>query len=234
MGCRMIKVLKENHMLETTLLLSGMFLFCLCLSVMRVLVSGNHAYQFLAWNLFLAFVPWLLSTLLVVGKSGGVLMSAVLMLAWLLFFPNTPYILTDLIHLREGGGAPLWFDLILLLSYAMTGLYYGFVSLSNIEVILKRRLRKLPTKVVSVFLIYLSCFGIYLGRFLRWNSWDVFNNTVDVFSDVLERLAYPMSYLSTWAFTFLMGSLLNLVYLGYWYFNAGARGRKDSRIREKA
>ena len=91
---------------------------------------------------------------------------------WLLFFPNCLYMLTDLIHLRQIADAPVWLDLIIVLSFAWAGLCYGFVSLMDIESFLKERFHAAPKIVngLSVSMIYLAAFGICTRRFLRWNS----------------------------------------------------------------
>jgi uncharacterized membrane protein len=136
-------------------------------------------------------------------------------LIWILFFPNAPYVLTDLIHLGIDKSAPRWFDLILLLSYGFTGMLYGFISLRNIEQVLKRHLKPLTVTFIAVVMIYLSCFGIYLGRFLRWNSWDIVNNTEAVLRNVFSLIINPLDNPTTWIFTILFGTLLNLVYFGY-------------------
>jgi uncharacterized membrane protein len=146
-----------------------------------------------------------------------------LIIIWLAFFPNAPYILTDILHLGKGNAIPLWYDLILLLSYSFTGMLYGFISLNMIEEKLK-----LLTKIkfygfFSMVLIYVSCFGIYLGRFLRWNSWNILTNISSLFLDVSDRLLRPFDHTTTWGFTILLGTLLNIMYLSYKYFKLSAK-----------
>lgn len=138
-----------------------------------------------------------------------------LIVCWLAFFPNAPYVLTDIIHLGREGSAPVWYDLILLLSYGFAGLLYGFVSLQMIENSLNSGLHKKRAWLLSVFMIYLSCFGIYLGRFLRWNSWDLVTNLEDVLSDIFQRVINPFAYSTTWVFTILFGTLLNILFWSY-------------------
>ena len=103
----------------------------------------------------------------------------------------------------------------MLLSYAFTGLLYAFVSLNFIEVRLNEKYKPAVIKILICLMIYVSCFGVYIGRFLRWNSWDVFANPVSLFGDVYERIASPVWHLSAWLFTFLLGTLLNLVYAAF-------------------
>ena len=182
---------------------------------MRLLYTNTRIYYFLFWNLFLAFIPWFIASILYVNKIRNKIAITVLTLIWLLFFPNAPYILTDIIHLGIGNNAPLWFDLILLLSYSFTGMLYGFVSLYMIEDKLNSIIKRKTYGIIPILLIYLSCFGIYLGRFLRWNSWDVISNISSLFVDIKNRIIDPFQYVATWGFTILFGTLLNVIYFSY-------------------
>jgi uncharacterized membrane protein len=225
----MLKGLIKHNLFKTTVLLLLMTLFCFFLSLLRINRTGKITYIFLVWNLFLAFIPWLLSTVLIVFEMRSKMLQVVLMLTWVLFFPNAPYILTDIIHLGIDSSAPRWYNLILLLSYAITGLFYGFVSLRNIETVLSSYIGPRVINLMSVFLIYLSCFGIYLGRFLRWNSWDILNNPHFLITDVVNRVATPFRYPTTWSFTILFGTLLTFIYLGYkWFKSEGVSASRSS------
>lgn len=203
--------------LPSTTVLACLSLFAVVLSLGRIAFTGRPNYGFLNWNLFLAFVPWLLSAIAIGARFRKAIFKIGLILLWLLFFPNAPYILTDLIHLGYGGGVPLWYDLVLILSFSFAGLFFAFVSLRNIEALLAISSRVLRT-AVSIALIYLSCFGIYLGRFLRWNSWDLFNNMQDLFLDIVDRIANPSEHPGTWGFTILLGTVLSMVYASYRVF----------------
>lgn len=108
---------------------------------------------------------------------------------------------------------PVWYDLILLLSFGFAGMIYGFVSLQMIEEKIRLVFKCKFASFISFILIYVSCFGIYLGRFLRWNSWDLVKNIEGVFGDILQRFISPTDYKTTWIFTFLFGTLLNILYV---------------------
>jgi uncharacterized membrane protein len=210
----MIRELKKSGRLELTVLLSGMAVFCFALSLFRYYVTHSRLFLFLNWNLFLAFIPWL-ATSIVVVKVGTVknrFILAGLLATWILFFPNSPYILTDLVHLQPRSNAPMWFDLVLILSFAWTGLSFGFISLLDIENLLLARWKKPSVAILTVFLLFLSGFGIYLGRYLRWNSWDIIQDPLGLFLDVGDRLINPFSHSRTWGVTLLMGTLLNMMY----------------------
>jgi len=133
-------------------------------------------------------------------------------LIWLLFFPNAPYILTDLFHLRLKSSMPIWFDLLLILSFAWTGLMFGFTSLWNIENLLRNNLKPIYINLISSLLLFIGSFGIYVGRYLRWNSWDIINQPFDLFYDIGDRIINPFDHPRTWGMTLFMGGFLNLIY----------------------
>lgn len=195
------------------LFLTLLSFFCFLISSLRFGITGSQAFLFLNWNLFLAFLPWLLSSLLVKAHSKKfkfILLLVVIM--WLLFFPNSLYILTDLFHLKRQLSMPVWFDTILILSFAWTGLLFGFLSLRNIEVIISNNFGKRWVIPISVFLIFLGSFGVYLGRYLRWNSWDIISEPMGIIYDIGERIVNPLSHPRTWGMTIFMGVFLNMVY----------------------
>ena len=190
---------------------------CFSFSVFRFVYTDTKLFLFLNWNLFLAFIPWGLTTLTIIKpswqKSRSIL--TVLLVSWLLFFPNAPYIFTDLFHLRLKTLMPVWFDLVLILSFAWTGLLFGFLSLWDIERLLSRYLSRFWISVISIGLLFLGSFGIYLGRYLRWNSWDIIKEPFGLLYDIGDRLINPFSHPRTWGMTLFMGFFLNLV---YWSF----------------
>lgn len=209
----MIRKLKSNKRFEITLLLILMTLFCFSLSLFRYYISETKVFLFLNWNLFLAWILFFISSFLVIFKIRSKLSLVVAITVWILFFPNSPYILTDLFHLRSRNAVPIWYDLVVILSYAWTGLFCGFISLLDIEKLLSDYFKKPTINIITVLFLFLTSFGVYLGRFLRWNSWDVLSNSFGLFNDVLVRIVYPMDYTKTWGVTVLMGVMLNFMYL---------------------
>ncbi|MFT5347748.1 MAG: putative membrane protein [Bacteroidia bacterium] len=220
----MILELKKAKRLNETVLLFAFSTLCLVLSVIRVFASATPTFLFLNWNLFLAFIPWALSSLLIIYPKLQEKKLAVITLlgTWLLFFPNAPYILTDLFHLKHVVSMPMWFDLLLILSFAWVGLLFGFMSLWDIEKILNRYLIKSRLKgllryrfsipLFSSLLLFIGSFGIYLGRYLRWNSWDIIAEPFALIYDIGDRFINPFEHPRTWGVTLLMGLFLNLVY----------------------
>jgi uncharacterized membrane protein len=125
----------------------------------------------------------LTKTMLIVG---GIL--------WLLLIPNAPYIVTDLIHIGQGITVPELFDAFVLFSSALAGLVMGLYSISHIDKVLQFRYTTRATSVVMTCLILLISVGMYLGRFLRWNSWDIFTNPLALYEDVKEVALYPAKH----------------------------------------
>jgi uncharacterized membrane protein len=213
----MIKLLKENNRLNETLFMGGLSLLCFSFSIFRFIYTDTKVFLFLNWNLFLAFVPWAVTSVTILKPKLQTYRITIFILLsiWLLFFPNAPYILTDLFHLRLKSAMPKWFDLILILSFAWTGLVFGFLSLWDIEKILSKSMNRIWMSLISVCLLFIGSFGIYLGRYLRWNSWDIINEPFNLLYDITDRLINPFDHPRTWGVTLFMGIFLNMI---YWTF----------------
>jgi uncharacterized membrane protein len=204
------------HMPRRVLLLNLIaILWCCLMLTVRMHLAGHHSYAFLLWNLFLAAIPLGLS--LGVAKTKRLLIAAPLLALWLLFFPNAPYVLTDLIHLtpHNHGHVPLWLDLLMLLSYALVSLWLGFQSLQIIQHWFAARFSHFTALSMVVGSLGLSGFGVYLGRFPRWNSWEVLRRPHLLLDDIASRVLDPLQHAHTWGFTLGFGALLILAYL-FW------------------
>ena len=213
----MLKALKETKRLNETIFLGVLTLFCFGVSLFRFIYTDTKVFLFLNWNLFLAFIPWALTSLVIVKPKfqKSRLTLIVLLGPWLLFFPNAPYILTDLFHLRLKSSMPIWFDLILILSFAWTGLLFGFFSLWDIEKLLRNFMKRTSVIIISVGLLFIGSFGIYVGRFLRWNSWDILTEPFKLMYDIGDRFINPFEHPRTWGMTIFMGLFLNMIYLSF-------------------
>ncbi|AYZ37242.1 DUF1361 domain-containing protein [Chryseobacterium indologenes] len=210
----MNKIMKSSRF-TMNILLVFMTLFCFSLSIFRYYVSETKVFFFLNWNLFLAWIPFLLSSFIGAFKIKSKTSLVLIIIVWILFFPNSPYILTDLFHLKMRDSIPVWYDLIVILSYAWTGLICGFISLHDIEKLLSENGKKRMVTGIVVLFLFMSSFGVYLGRFLRWNSWDVFNDPSGLLGDIIIRFINPTEYSGTWGLTFLMGIMLNCMYFTF-------------------
>lgn len=133
--------------------------------------------------------------------------------AWLLFLPNAPYILTDLLHFKDFGDVPMWYDLLLLVSFGFTGLLLGWLSLAEVQSFLCRRYSKNIGRVLTFTALLLSGYGVYLGRFQRWNSWDILTNPVALFRDMFAVLQQPAAHAGTLGIAVVLGGFLTLGYV---------------------
>lgn len=189
-------------------------LFCFCLLVFRAITFQSFAYLFLIWNLFLAAVPYFISNYLRNNKTSisNFKLISVLCL-WLLFLPNAGYIITDFFHLKNITSAPLWLDTLILFSFSITGLIFFFISIYQFEKIIQQHF-KIKTFYLTLFVIILSAFGVYLGRYLRWNSWDIITQLDVLFLDIINRILFPLKHYRTWGVTFGYGIFFSVIYFG--------------------
>lgn len=196
--------------------------------IMRIGYTTSSTYSFMVWNLFLAWLPLFFVILLRRinrKKAFNKSLFAILAFLWILFFPNALYIITDLFHLKFRVGAPLWFDLIMLVSFSWNGLILGFYSLFLMQIIVGRKFGNVAGWIFAVFVLVVSSFGIYIGRYQRWNSWDVFINPIILLQDICYRLLSPFEYPALFGMTILF-SLFFVV--GYYMFFAISNLSNDS------
>ncbi len=213
--------------------LGGLVLWCVLLLVIRIARSESFEFVSLCWNLVLAAVPLAASRSLLhadrrgVSTTGQVLCFAL----WLLFLPNAPYILTDLVHLVPQERIPLWYDLAVLLSFAGTGLMFGYLSLVDVHGLVERRFGHKTGWVIAVGSLMLSGFGIYLGRFLRWNSWEVVTRPEGLLADLADQLMNPGTPIRTLAVTLIFGLTLTLGYVALRIVPHGRHSHVDTNPR---
>ena len=151
-------------------------IICLALIAMRQLFAGYVSYGFLVWNLTLAWIPLIFSffTYRVHALGGRRHLEFLLCaFAWFVFFPNAPYMVTDFVHISPIHIAPEWLDMITVISCAWTGLCLGYLSLYLMQEIARERLGRLASWFFVLVMLALGSVGVYCGRFLRWNSWDL-------------------------------------------------------------
>lgn len=189
-------------------------LYCIGLECARVVYTGNRVYLFLIWNLFLAWIPFAVSLLIEKVQSRGGRPALLVLLAaiWLLFFPNAPYIITDFIHLAPRGAAPLWFDVLLIASFAWTGLLLGMVSLNRVQRLISSAAGALVGWLSAAGALLLAAFGIYIGRFEVRNSWDIVLQPGLLVRDTWHQLTSPALYPRTLGVTFSYAIFLMLTY----------------------
>jgi uncharacterized membrane protein len=173
-------------------------------------------YSNLVWNLFLAWIPYLFSLLAAVlfrrypRKWWLLLLPGGL---WLIFFPNAPYIVTDFLHLEYRPPVPLWYDIGLLATFAWTGCFLAIASLRTMQFLVRHYLGRFLSWVFVAGALGLSGLGIYLGRFGRFNSWDLLFQPQDVLKDILVRVFNPFNNLRFFGFTLMFTAFLLVLYL---------------------
>jgi uncharacterized membrane protein len=136
---------------------------------------------------------------------------------WLIFFPNAPYILTDFQHLaRFRENVPAWFDVMMLIWFSFTGLLLGVVSLFMMQELIRREFGRWFGWGFVFIVACLSSVGIYMGRFLRWNSWDILQNPAGIAFFTLQRAQDPS--LQSLTFTFLFAAFFLFLYVTLYAF----------------
>jgi uncharacterized membrane protein len=169
--------------------LASASVLCIAMLEVRTVETGSSYYDFLAWNLLLAWIPLLLAIAAYARARRRLgLVVAALLVPWLLFFPNAPYLLTDFVHL-EDGPAPLWYDGLMLSAFAWTALLLGFGSLYLVQMIVRRVAGAAAAWVCVVAALALGSVGVYVGRFIRFNSWDALLHPLRVADVVQEQLS---------------------------------------------
>jgi len=191
--------------------------------------TGDAMYRFLVWNLFLAWIPFacaLGAYVLARRRSGpGVVVLGVL---WLLFFPNAPYMLTDFIHLGESPAAPLWYDALMLASFAWTALVLGFASLYLMQMIWQRAVGPGVAWLGVLGALLLASFGVYLGRFLGFNSWDALVRPRQILDVIGNDLENPFEHPRLFASLIALTASLTVAYTILYSF-AGVRMELERR-----
>lgn len=161
-----------------TLTLAFASLISLGMLATRGLLFDEIKFGFLPGNLLLAWIP-LLAALpiymlrkrdsrrwLLLGGCAGV---------WFFFYPNAPYLITDLVHLKTREPVPRWFDLILMMAFAWNGLSLGYFSLYLMQEVVRNWLGAAIAWQFAIIMLALGSFGVFVGRFWRWNSWEILN-----------------------------------------------------------
>jgi uncharacterized membrane protein len=185
-------------------------LFSVALIVVRYVYSREPLFGGLIWNLALAWIPFGLSIVLYDRHRAGARPLALVPLAalWLLFLPNAPYIVTDFKHLVQSPVVPLWVDIVVIAAPAWTGMLLGFLSIYLVQAVVRTLAGARVAWATTLLVLGLSSFGIYLGRVLRWNSWDVIADP-----RLLSELDGIVTDVRAIAMTTLLAGFLTLSYL---------------------
>lgn len=178
-------------------------------------LRGTSTFLFLVWNLFLAWIPYLIAICIgpIFRRNKSKIVFGLLFFSWLFFFPNAPYIITDLLHLKSRAPIPHWYDLMLIASFAWTGLMLGLLSLYEIHYFIRQRLSRFKSWMIVLTCITLCGYGVYLGRYLRWNTWDLIARPMELATDIYYTLRYPSVYMETLGIAVVLSIFMLVTYL---------------------
>ncbi len=180
---------------------------CAAIILARFIYSGTQTYRFLVWNLFLAWIPlgcaWAAQSFYQKKTTICYLLVLICAVTWLIFFPNSLYVMTDLLHLQPRDNIPHWFDLVMILSFAWAGYLLGIVSLRLMQAIVAKSLGKWASWLFVIATLSLGSLGIYFGRYLRWNSWDLIMQPAPLLASIWARLSHPLAHPRTIVFSLL-------------------------------
>ncbi len=201
-------------------LLAGATVFSVAIWRVRSEFSGSGRYAFLIWNLFLAWIPFMISYFtytMTLNRRWIYVVIPIAAFVWLIFFPNAPYILTDFQHLAYSArDLPVWYDVMMLIWFAFTGLLLGVVSLFLMQEIVRREFGRWAGWAFVAMVAGLSSAGVYMGRFLRWNSWDILRNPTGIALYTFERAQNPS--LQSVMFTGLFTAFFLFLYITLYTF----------------
>jgi uncharacterized membrane protein len=210
----------NKYRLVMFLLLAGATIFSVAIWRVRAEYTGSGRYGFLIWNLFLAWIPFLISYFTYTVTLKRKWIYAVIPIAaffWLIFFPNAPYLLTDFQHLaNQGWDLPVWYDVMMLIWFAFTGLLLGMVSLFLMQEVIRREFGRWTGWAFVALVAGLSSAGVYMGRFLRWNSWDILRNPTEIALYSFQRVQDPS--LQSIGFIGLFGAFFLFLYITLYTF----------------
>ena len=176
----------------------------------------DATFLFLIWNLFLAWIPyWVALSLDLLNRiiCPGRWSVGFLLLTWLVFFPNAPYIVTDLLHLKHHANVPFWYDVMMFLSFAWTGLLLGYCSLFEIERFVIERKSQPFAQRATLVALGLCGIGVFMGRFQRWNSWDIINRPGAIVRAEWTILFDPIHHIGSIAVALVISGFLTVGYL---------------------
>lgn len=214
-------LVRHRYSISVFVLLNVACAVCVGLVLARVAYTDSGRHLSLIWNLFLAWIPFMLAYFAHAvswRRASLYLVIPFIALLWLIFFPNAPYMLTDLQDLaRRASGAPLWYDVIIVVWSSWTGTLLGVVSLYLMQDIIIRRFGRITGWIFVFVIAGLSSFGIYIGRFVRLNSWDILQDPAETAQEILGIIIDPSMRLA--AFTLLYTFFFLFIFLLLYSFS---------------
>jgi uncharacterized membrane protein len=199
---------------------------CIVLFTGQIILTHLRSFDFLIWNLFLAWMPYWLSLWIVQlcrkpNRRWWSLPFATV--AWALFLPNAPYIMTDFGHLLHPRQFPFMYDMVTIFAFAWTGLLLGLTSLYLLQKEVRWSWGRITAGTFVFSATLMTGMGIYLGRFLRWNSWDILRRPGRIWTTLSDVLQNPMGHRFAWAHTLMFTTVVLMCYLTFLAFRDGVR-----------
>ena len=212
----LIRIYILNKKQNNYLIISS--LIAITMLLLRVKLTHSIYLLFLLWNLFLAAIPYSLSTIIKTDfrLRRSNLKNLGIIIIWLLFIPNTFYLITDFVHLNPSNLYRYIFDFALLSSFTIAGFYFGILSINTIYKQIQFFYSNTISKIFLISISYLCAFGIYIGRVLRFNSWDIISNPFSLIKSILDSIFL----LETVVFSVELGTLILIVNSIYIQFNS--------------
>lgn len=190
-------------------------IFSIVLNILRVVIWHKYSFIYILWNIVLAFIPLTISFFLLVFSQKSTNKKIIFIIGgflWLVFIPNAIYITTDFVHLGVVRAVPIIYDVALLFTSALLGLIFGLISISHIEHIIKIKYSKNITNTLMNLIIFIISFGVYLGRFLRFNSWDIFAKPVVFLNGLKEIFTNINNFIEALCYTILFFFFILILY----------------------
>lgn len=192
---------------------------CIGLVLTDTAVNQAFTHGYLIWNLFLAWLPLLFAYELyrVIQRQPWSSWTALgLTVFWFAFLPNSFYLVSDFVHLGDFEANQLVFGAAILTALTLTGLWLGFTSLILVHMQLRKRLDAPTSAVLAGITLFIASVAVYIGRDLRWNSWDLLLNPFGLLFDLSERFMHPSQYAQVFSVVAPIFILLATVYFLSW------------------
>ena len=188
------------------------------LNLLRIVLFGNTSFIYILWNILLAFIPFFISSILILKTNKDNIIKPFFIIGfilWLIFLPNAPYVITDFIHLGKIHVVPVMYDIFLLFTSAVVALLMGLYSIFHMEKMLLLKFSKKVTNILIAIIILFTSFGMYLGRFLRFNSWDLFVSHNSLAFGIWNALSNPNNLMNIYTYTVLFFIFIYVSYISF-------------------
>lgn len=195
-----------------------LLILAIFLNIARILLFKTNSSLYMFWNIFLAFIPFFISYILLLRTDRGNIIKPFFIIGfilWILFLPNAPYVMTDFIHLGRTRFAPEMFDIFFFFSSALVSLLVGLYSIYHMEKILLLKFSKRAVNIAIPIIILFTSFGMYLGRFLRFNSWDFFVSHKFLLTSIWKVFVQPVSVTNVHSYILLFFLFIYVSYLAF-------------------